>query len=1039
MKKSKPIILAFTLTISTIVGVTPQSAFGQTIDVDVPNALAAMKGNEWEKAKVLFDAIIARDGASGKKKYGGQFGFIWYNKGYTELQLAKKAAKAAPSGGTVEEVEAALAPSVAMFTEAKTSFETCRTFPTDKKGENVNFFRALLYKGQSEQGLKMYAEAVASYKKFIKDRDPEKVNKDVYPVGEFNINMAICHFRLETPDLAGGILYFETALKNKDKDNKLYLVPNPAIVSAFKDFAAGAIKLKEEKVIIDFVNANRGTLTLDPYNMYQFIPFFRKYAAEAFSVGMEEAAFTLYALMPGSIEASEDIADYERDLVGFDKDYVSDVFLDKNAVQSVSQIRRDLEHVKASIRKGEPHELLALRSLAFTHENEGYVRGAYNAYKSMEKYYTMTEGREVNLFNLVRTSSLVGEVLETEKFGQRFLKLFPGSEYKNQVKKMMLISIFYSGEYEIAHQLSSDLIGDLAENTESHDLCLHVLGGSKFYLGKFYDAHGLLEQHVRLYPKSAYKIAAQYFRAANFSRIEDWENAATYLDKFLADFPDSKKNIYIPFALYERGNVHFAQEELTEAIEKLDKLEREFPSSAVEDIAFNLRGDVHRALKEKPAANDYYIKARDLARRKGNDIVVEEALYKLVALHGNEKIGKELNPHIKDAVLFYDEFWKEFPVSQYKTQVAVAGLDALSAAGRNKEALTNVQGCISTMAKKDFAPGLEQAINTYGKYFLKSGNTPDQLKSHFETFPGVDAGDEKARALLQVAVIGVYEDVIKDIGEKNEDPKEVERGKLLKTKIGVLFADMDKKFNKEDLSDFILMRLADFIAERTGDPRKALPYYNEVLSRKSRQFRLSAQFGVANILAKSDNPAEQAEALNALEVVLATKDLGRDKKEKALYSMIEVYNGQGNWDGVFEKAKQYNRDKYSTGKSARVGLLLAEAYEKKRNAGKALATYVTVFQRYKSDWTVSIPALTRSAELTRLNGKKVNGVAPKQIAYDMAAKFIRGSSAAYEENKLDMPDVVRTNWESLRSKVQGWESEAGIISLEKQRKAKGGK
>ncbi len=1025
MKKRTPIKLALTLASSSLVWVAPHSASAQ-IDVDVPKALAAM-GKDWPAAKVIFDKIIERDGPTGKAKFGAQFGSIWYNKGYTELELARIAARDGTAGGKEK--------AKALFAEAKKSFEQCRTFPNVKgeKGENIYYIKSLLYLGQAEQGMNQFAPAIANYKKFVKDRDPEKVGKDQYPLGMFNINMAICHFKLEKPKLSEGITYLETALKNKDKKSRAYRVPNTAIVSAFKDFAAGAIKIKNEKILIDFVNNNRGVLTLDPYQMYQFIPFFRKYAAEAFAVGMEEAAFTLYALMPGSIESKEDISDYEKDLIGYNRPFIRDGFINQNAVQSVDQIRRDLDNVTKALRKGEPHELLALRSLAFTHENEGYVRGAYNAYKSMEKYYKKSEGREDNLFNLVRTSSLVGEVLETEKFGRLFLSKFPGSEYEDQVKNMMLVSIFYSGEYEIAHKVAEELIGDLAEKTDAHDLCLHVLSGSKFYLGNFFEAHPLLLKHVSMYPNSDYKIASQYFKAANFSRIEDWPNAAIHLDTFLADFPNPNENVYIPFALYDRANVHFAEEELEDAIGTLDKLEKEFPSSSVEDVAFNLRGDLHRTKGEKAEATKYYIKAKDLAKRTGNDFVVQESLFKLVSLHGNKKAGKEDNPNIKDAIPYYDEFWKDHPTSPYKTQVAVAGLDALSAAGRTTEALANVQGCISLMAKKDNAPGLEEAINTYGKHYLEAGNTPDQLRDHFENFPDVDPSDTKAQALFRIAVIGVYEEVISEI-EKSELPEDQNKVKLLRARIQVTFQDMDSKFKKEDLSEFILMRLADFISERTGNPRKALPYYEEVLTRNSKQFRLPAQFGVANILAKSTKTDEQNNALKTLTTVLNTKDLGRDKKEKALFGMIGIYKQQENWDSVIERAVMYNKDKYSTQNTPEVGLALATAYEKKGDKSKALGIYLTLYQRYKRQWEYSIPALSKAAELTRTDGKEINGVAPKQIAYDLTAKFIQSSEAAYEKNKLDMPDDVRRSWEGLRDQVAGWAGEAGIISLEQQKK-----
>ncbi len=1020
MKNRKSITLAVTLAGTALVGVMPQNASAD-IGEDVPAAISAMEDKEWVEAKGLFDRVIKNYGERGKAIYGGKFGIIYYNKGYTELQLGKKLTA---SGG-----EAALTQAAEMFEAAKESFTQCRNFPTDDKGENVYFFKALLYLGQAEQAMGECQSAIANYKKFLADRDPNKEGKDKYHPGMFNINMAICHFRLEKPALAEGLVYYETALKNKEK----LRVPEAAIVSAFKDFAAAAITEKKEKMLVDFVNNNRGILTLDPYQMYQFIPFFRKYAAEAFSQDMLSAAFTLYGLMPGTTQTAEDLSVYEKDFVGYTRAGVADGFINRNARQSVTQVQNDLKHIQKSIKAGEPHELLALKSLAFTHESEGYVRGAYNAYKSMERYYTKTKGREDNLYNLVRTSSLIGEVMETEKFGNRFLKKFPDSQYVDSVKNMMLISLFYSGEYEVALKVSSELIEDLAENTKPHDLCLHVLGGSMFYLGKFYEADEHLKKHVKMYPESDYKIAARYFVASNYSRLEDWANAATYLDKFLADYPDPDLNLYIPFALFDRANTHFAEEQYDEAVAKLDKIEREFPSSAVEDISFNLRGDVHRAKGEKVEANEYYVKALELAKRTGADIVAEESLYKLVALHGNEKVGKEPNPNIKDAIPFYDEFWTDRQDSVYKTQVAVAGVPALMANKRGDEALANVQSVISEMAKKERAPGMEEAINTYGKYYLQSGKTPEQLKEHFEDFPGVDAGDKRAQALLRIAVIGVYEDLIK-IAEKSEDAGAADEVGLLKAKIDAMFNDMDKKFEKSELSDFILMRLADFIADRTGNPRKAIPYYEEVLGRNSNQFRTMAQFGKAGILAKSDQAAEQNQALDTLKDVLATKDILRETKERATYSMIEVYNKQENWKEVINNAVLYNKEGYSTKNKARVSLLLGKAYEKDGNKSKALAIYASVYTRYKSDWAISIPALTKAAEFTRTDGKEFEGNSPKQIAYDMAARFIRDSTKAYDENKLKMPPEVRKSWEDLREKVLRWESDSEIKSLKQQKK-----
>ncbi len=1019
MKKRNSIKLAVTITSTALFGFMPQIVHAD-IEEDVTKAHAVMKQQNWAEGKALLDRVVKNFADKGKARFGGKFGTIYYDKGFCELQLGSQL-KAVGDEKSLEQAKE-------MFTAAKESFNACRALPTDKLGVNAYYTKSLITLGNAEQALEEFQAAIDNYKKFMVERNQQTV-KDGFHIGMYNINLAICHFRLEKPALAEGITYYETALNNKEKMR----VPDAAIVSAFKDFASAAIVERQEKMLVDFVNNNRGLLTLDHYQMYQFTPFFRKYAAEAFSKQMVNASFTLYGLMPGTLETLEDLSVYDKDFVGYKHPSVSDSFIDPTAVQSVTRIQEDLAHVQKSISDGEPHELLALRTLAFTHETQGYSRGAYMAYKSMEHYYPKSKGREDNLFNLVRTSALVGEVMETEKFGNLFLKKFPESKYVEQVKNMMLISLFYSGEYEVSLKVATELIEDLKENTKPHDLCLHVLGGSMFYLGRFFEAEPLLKKHVEMYKDSDYKIAARYFEASNYSRMQNWAKAATLLDAFLTEFSDPVANPYIPFALYDRANTHFANEEYKEAIAKLDQVEKNFIGSAVDNICFILRGDVHRVEGEKKEANDYYIKGLELSKRQGVNVAAEEALYKLVSLHGAEKEGKENNPNIKDAVPFYDEFWKDRQKSPYKTQLAVAGVPALMAAGRGDEALANVQSVITEMAKMENAPGMEEAINTYGRHYLASEKTPEQLKEHFEDFPGIDAGDKRAQALLRIAVIGVYEKLAED-ADKPDDPESVNKVALIRAKIDAMFNDMDQKFKKDELSDFILIRLADFIAGGKVNGSKALPYYDEVLKRNTNLFRVKAQFGKAGLLVLSDDAAEQKQALDTLKEILATKDVSRDTQEKAYYNMIVLFNKQKNWEGVKEQAVAYNTAGFSTKNKAQVSFLLGIAYENLGDKSNALGVFAAVFARHKGDWAISIPALTKATEFTIKNGKEINGVKPKQIAYDLAAQFIRDSSKAYEDNKLKMPADVRKLWEDLRDTVKGWETDPEVKSLEKQKK-----
>jgi len=571
----------------------------------------------------------------------------------------------------------------------------------------------------------------------------------------------------------------------------------------------------------------------------------------------------------------------------------------------------------------------------------------------------------------------------------------------------------------------------MKENTPQHDVCLFVRGGSQHYLGNFFDAHPDLVKHVELYPNSNHKIAAQYFEASNLSRMQNWAMAAIKLDKFIADYPDANSNIYLPFALYDRGSVHFRDKEYDQAISMLNRIEKEFVGVPVQDIAMNLRGDVNRSKKNKEAAKADYLQGLKISEQNGNKLVTGESLYKLVVLLGQEEEGGEPNPHMQDAIPYYDRFWKEFQKSPYKAQTAVSGAPALMAAGRSEEALANMQSVIAEMAKQKEAPGMEGAINTYSKMYLLT-KTPEELQEHFRNFPGINAGDKKAQALLQIAVISVYEDLQTEALQEKNQAKADEHAATIK----VLFKDLNSSFNKDDLSDFILIRLADFIS-RTKSSREALSFYDKIIERQKVQFRTRAQFGKAGILAKSDDPNEQKSALTVLKEVRNDPNSDNSTKGSAIHQIVELYVKQENWAGVTKEANAYLEGGYRKEKK-RISYNLAIGFDHSGDKNGALNAYNGIYNRYRSEWAISLPSLIRAAELTReIGAPDAKGNQPKQIAYNMAARFVKNSAAAYKKNKVDMSEQELTDYDKLKSLVASWETEPDIKSLEQVDKERG--
>ncbi|MFN9025565.1 MAG: hypothetical protein ACK5VX_05180, partial [Akkermansiaceae bacterium] len=101
----------------------------------------------------------------------------------------------------------------------------------------------------------------------------------------------------------------------------------------------------------------------------------------------------------------------------------------------------------------------------------------------METSYSRSEKREDNLFNLIRTASLLGKLDKVQQYGDIFLKTYPESKRKPDIMKLMLSSLFFSGAYNDCILIASDLISKekLKVPSQEHDLALFVLGGSYFY------------------------------------------------------------------------------------------------------------------------------------------------------------------------------------------------------------------------------------------------------------------------------------------------------------------------------------------------------------------------------------------------------------------------------------------------------------------------------------------------------------------------------------------------------------------------------
>lgn len=970
----------------------PAQAQDEDLGTLVQKVIDAMELEKWEEALVISDKTIAEYGKNKPyERIGARFGTIYYRKGLCELKLKK-------------------------WNEAMKSFEICyRDFPNKgNAGGNEFEKRALIKWGDAAVGAEDWEQALSLYQKFLVERDKKRDN---YPKGAFHIGLAICHYQLGR--LPEGNENLEIAIKNK----LTFPTPDAGIVAGFQALVTGAILKQNEQALLDFIAKNRGDIAIDPYLMQQFTGVFMKLAADAGNADMERAAMALYQFVPFTEVAIEDLKVRLKTFNGMTG------VKDGNNLLFTKNFEASLATLESEKRGKNSAEMVKLAATAYLHEKNGNIRGAFAAYLQLENFYPTSEKREDNLYNLVRTSSLVAKGSETQRLAELFVKTFPSSKYVPAVRRMMLSVLFYDNEYELCIEVAEPLIDKLPSGSPEHDICLHVLGGSYFYTGQYDKAQPLLEKHVATYPESLFVIPATYFAASNMVRLQFWTKAATLLDAFLTKYPDAEKNFFLPFALYDRATCYYAEEQNEEALVKLERLITEFQNSNVIEGAYNLKGNVEQSTKNKEAAEKSYLTALEIAEKRRNHLVAGEALFSLVALIGEAK-GKEENPRFKEAVAYADRFWKDFAEgSPYKTRVSVAQVPALNSVGRGEEALERLNEVIVEMAKDPEARGLEALINSYTAVYLEK-HTPEELKEHYFNFRNIRAKDVAARALLRVAVIGVFEGVAKT----SEDEKRKSEAAAM---IKVLFQQLKADFAVKDLTNFILVKVGDFLRNNTATPREALPYYDEALSRQDQSYRFPALLGRADVYGRSALPADIDKGLEDFNRVYADSQ-DKPDREFALYRIVELHMAKKDFAKAAEQALLYlDREKTGFAKySPQVGLLMAKSFEERNQLDDALSMYVKVWSAHMGNIKISAPAISSwmrlSWERNKASADPATVPGDRQGAYNGGANFIQLTGRFKE--KMTESDLEL--WKEVEKLTQQYEADPSVKSLEEQKKEK---
>jgi len=520
---------------------TTAHAQGQTMEQVVGEADQAAIANNWEAAYPIYVKAATRKDAG---RFGVAMAYVWFRAGQGAQILARQAGKPGD--------EAALAKQAELYKEAIKAYNVCASM--GEVGENPNKNRVVYYIGQCSLALENYQGALDSFAKFradFNDRNQEERFILLGPgKGRLNLETTNAFVKLEEPELDKGEagLTWLLDIQNKSK----YKIPDTALVATFEEYC----KAITRKVVQAFMVKNRGLIKLPAFQMYALTPNLLKLSIDMRKLEMHKAAFTVQSFLPNTAEAKEEMELKVDQMGGLER------VIDEFEIVEGPIIQKHMSKLDENVEKGEPHEVVQMIVMAQNFDEEDNALAAFAIYEMIELYHNDHPRREDLLFQLVYSSSRIGAILKTAKYGQQFLDLFPSSEHVPAVEELMLSSLFANREFEKCITIANKILPKLSPGTAQHDIALYCLGGSHYYLGQFLEASKPLADHVKTYSsdgksKSDYIMATSYWDGSNDSYLLNYKGAAIKLDKFLKKFPKNlQENPYYPEALYDRANCH---------------------------------------------------------------------------------------------------------------------------------------------------------------------------------------------------------------------------------------------------------------------------------------------------------------------------------------------------------------------------------------------------------------------------------------------------------------------------------------------------
>ncbi len=987
--------------------VTAQEADLKAGDALMEKSVGLMQMQDWAGANEILDSIIDKYGPAenGVNVFGARFGSAYYNKGLCELKIAQQHNRSGfKLGDEMEKTKR-------LFEAAITSFEKCYAIKnTEKDSGNIYQTKSLLFIGNAQQGMDEFEKAIETYEKFQYEKNSIR---DQFNLDDLSINIAICHWLKKEPDLDEAERFFLRSLRligNKVPSTFAMITGMRAMLNASED--AGQSERVEA-----FLNEHHGLIRVTLVDATQYLPRYSQMIVKAADMGLVNVSRLLASKIPAVdalLEIREKLAvmaqmpEMDVEIRGYEMNHAeAKVILDQQ------------QSLEKSIAEAQEY---ALAAHAVGSERVGDFKGAVAGYGLLLERYPKTEHKADYLYNLSRVLVLLGDVEKAYGYGKTYLTEYSDHQYSDELKKVLMLGLYASQDYELCIELGDKVISELAEDSPVLDSCLHAMGASCFYDGRFTKSLPYIDRHYVMFPDSMYRKVCSYLHASVYGHVLQWDRSLILLDAFISTIDDG--NVYMSHALYDKAYVMYSMEKYDESLAVLKQFIGKYGDSLTKAPAHILSGNIYLIKKQRDDAQAEYERAISTAKYTKNKYAEDEAYYLIITMLGQKLWEGRANEKMLDAVPYFNAYITAEPMvgrkSPFYTQIITNAMYALTQSDRRDEAFELLQKAIFEYNRVPNSAGTEGAMQSY-LIALRNANVKDDAAiDNLKASPFI-TDSSYHQALVKVAEIDVLE-------RSERRVPDVKRAALIDS----LYKELHLEFKIEDLDNFTLIKVANYLEGNGGFGDKARLYYQGVIASDSKIKLAAAQVGLLSLLTKSQNPEDIEQAMSEIDTIIKDPFTATNAKAGAHYQLLELLNTQQKWERLTKETIAYLQYPSSVKKQVRrAEMLLATSYDKRDLTDKAIGSYTAVWVNSLFNLDQSALAMNRVVTLLwkRNNPAKIgvqDGKSDRQIAYESAYKYVRKTKKNFDETGQKISKKSEKNWRSIRDKVDTYGSDPGI-------------